>query len=195
MAPPTLRARHRLSLHVVLTACIGLALAAGASSCGHNIQVQTVTAPNAQFAGRRTFRILEPRYRGNVALASNDPMLVNSITAQALRDEIRRAFESRGYVYAPDRADLDVAYYALAQPVTDIRTFDYGYTWRGFPRQYVDVVQYEQGTVIIDVIDPATHELLWRGQGKAPVDQDPNKYVSVLRQAVDKIVAKFPQAS
>lgn len=193
MAPPTLGARRRPSSHLVLTACIGLALAA--SACHRTIDVRTVAAPNAQFAGRRTFRILDPQYRGSVALASNDPMLVNSITNQAVRDEIRRAFESRGYVYSPDRADLDVAYYALAKPVTDIRTFNYGYDWRGFPRQYVDVVQYEQGTVIIDVIDPATHQLIWRGQGSAPVDQDPSRYIAVLRKAVDKVVEKFPQAS
>ena len=193
MASPTLGVRRRPSSHLVLTACIGLALAG--SACHHSIKVQTVAAPNAQFAGRRTFRILEPQYRGTVALASNDPMLVNSITYQALHDAIRREFEARGYVYSPQRADLDVAVYAMARPVTDIRTFDYGYTWRRFPRQYVDVVQYDQGTVIVDAIDPATHELLWRGQGTAKVDADPNEYIEVARKAVHEIVEKYPSAS
>jgi hypothetical protein len=184
---------RRPSPRLVVIICFALALAAGA--CHQNIEVRTVTAPGASFVGRHTFRILTPRYTGTAALASNDPMLVNSITNQALRDEIRRDFESRGYVYAPDRADLDVAFYALARPVTDIRTFDYGYTWRGFPRQAVDVVQYEQGTVIIDVIDPATRQLMWRGQGSAPVSSDPNKYTDVLGKAVQAIVDKFPPAS
>jgi hypothetical protein len=191
--PVTLGARRRPSSRLVVTTCLALALAAGA--CSHNIEVRTVTAPNASFVGRHTFRILTPRYTGTAALASNDPMLVNSITNQALRDEIRRAFESRGYVYSPDRADLDVAFYALARPVTDIRTFDYGYTWRGIPLQSVDIVQYEQGSLIIDVIDPATHQLMWRGQGSAPVSSDPNKYTDVLRKAAQAIVSKFPQAS
>jgi hypothetical protein len=185
---------HRLALkRLAFTACVGLFFAF--TACHRGIDVRTVAAPDARFTGRTTFRILEPRYRGTAALTSNDPMLVNSITYQALHDEIRRAFESRGYRYSPAAADLEVAYYATAQPKMDIRTWDYGYDWRGFPRQYVDVVQYEEGTVIIDVIDPATHQLMWRGQGRAPVDTNPDKYVATLRKAVDEIVEKFPPAT
>ncbi|MDB4870589.1 MAG: hypothetical protein JWL97_1593 [Gemmatimonadales bacterium] len=170
------------------------ALALGA--CSHNIEVRTIAAPDAIFAGRSTFLILPtPPPRGGSPLAANDPMLVNSITYEAIRDEIRRAFEAKGYVYSPGSADLAVAYYASAAPVLDVRTFDYGYDWRGFPRQYVDVVQYTQGTVIIDVIDPATHKLLWRGQGVAAVDTDPNKFAKELRRTVDAIVAKIPPRS
>jgi hypothetical protein len=176
----------------VLPVTVALALTA----CTHNIEVRTIAAPDATFAGRSTFLILPtPSPRGGVALAANDPMLVNSITYEAIRDEIRRAFEARGYVYSPANADLAIAYYASAAPVMDIRTFDYGYDWRGFPRQYVDVVQYTQGTVIIDVIDPATHKLLWRGQAVAAVDSDPAKFAKELRKAVDAIVAKFPSRS
>jgi hypothetical protein len=87
-----------------------------------------------------------------------------------------------------------VAYYATAQPVLDLRTWDYGYDWRGFPRQQTGVYQYEQGSVIVDVIDPATHRLLWRGEGKAAVSTDPAKYADELRKAVDAIVKQFPAA-
>ena len=47
----------------------------------------------------------------------------------------------------------------------------------------------------VDVIDPATHKLLWRGQAVAAVDTDPNKFARELRKAVDAIVAKFPPRS
>jgi hypothetical protein len=173
-----------------------LAIASVLTACTHNIEVRAIAAPDATFAGRSTFLILPtPPPHGGSPLGPNDPMLVNSITYDAIRDEIRRAFEAKGYVYSPANADLAVAYYASAAPVLDIRTFDYGYDWRGFPRQYVDVVQYTQGTVIIDVIDPVTHKLLWRGQGVAAVDTDPNKFAKELRKSVDAIVAKFPPRS
>jgi hypothetical protein len=186
--------RQSLIRRALFIACVGTLMAA--SGCSRNIQVRTVAAPGANFAGRRTFRMLPaPQYRGTTPLAANDPMLVNSITYRALRDEIRRAFESRGYRFSPTSADLDIAAYATAGRKLDIRTFDYGIDWRGFPRQYVDVYEYEQGTVIIDVIDPTTHQLLWRGQGVAAVSEDPNKFIAELRKAVDAIVAKFPPAS
>jgi hypothetical protein len=176
----------------VIAVVAALALVA----CSHNIEVRTIAAPDATFTGRSTFTILPtPSPRGGVALAASDPMLVNSITYEAIRDELRRAFEARGYTYSPANPDLAVAYYASAAPVMDIRTFDYGYDWLGFPRQYVDVVQYTQGTVIVDVIDPRTRKLLWRGSAVAAVDSDPNKFARDLRKAVDKIVAKFPARS
>jgi hypothetical protein len=171
-------------------------LAAIAACRSHNVEVRTAVAPDAQFAGRTTFRILHvPAAQDGASLTADDPMLDNSITNRAIREEIRNAFEKRGYRFSPEAADLDVAFYASAAPKLDIRTFDYGYTWRGFPRQYVDVEQYEEGTVIVDVVDPATHRLLWRGQGVARVDPDPNKYVKEIRKAVDKIVEKFPSAT
>jgi hypothetical protein len=184
------RTHHHLPRCIALTACIVIALVA--SACHHNIEVKTVTAPGVSFAGRSTFRIPTPRYRGTNPLAANDPMVENSITYEALRDEIRRAFEAKGYTYSPQRAELDVAFYATTQPVIDFRTWDYGYTWSGFPLTSTEVVQYERGSVIIDVIDPTTHRLMWRGEGAAAVDSDPNKYVNTLRKAVDAIVDKFP---
>jgi hypothetical protein len=191
MESTTRRTHHHLPRCIALTACIGVALVS--SACHQSIQVRTETAPGVSFAGRSTFRILTPRYRGTIALAANDPMVENSITYQALRGEIRRAFESKGYVYSPQSADLDIAFYATAQPAVDFRTWDYGYTWRGYPLTSTEVVQYEKGSVIIDVIDPGTHQLMWRGQGSAPIDSDPNKYIKTLTSAVDAVVAKFPQ--
>jgi hypothetical protein len=49
--------------------------------------------------------------------------------------------------------------------------------------------------VIVDVTDPKTNELLWRGQGVEPVSNDPVKYAGDLQTVVNAIVAKFPQAS
>jgi hypothetical protein len=171
-------------------------LVAVAACRSSNVEVRTATSPDAQLGGRTTFRILHlPAPQDGVSLASSDPMLENSMTNRAIRDEIRNAFEKRGYRFSPEAADLEVAFYATAAPKLDIRTYNYGYNWRGFPRQYVDVEQYEQGTVIVDVVDPATHRLMWRGQGVAKVDSDPNKYVKEIRKAVDEIVEKFPPAT
>jgi hypothetical protein len=194
MTPSLRNTRRHPRWQLASAALIGLML--GTSACHHNIDVRTVTAPGVSFAGRTTFRVLPaPTYRGTTPLSNIDPMLVNSITYQAIRDAIRQELEGRGYRYAPGMADLDVAYYATAAPRVDVRTFDYGYTWRGFPRTQTEVVTYEEGTVIIDVIDPATHQLMWRGQGRAPVSTNPDEYTNQIRKAVHEIIEKFPQAS
>jgi hypothetical protein len=188
----TARAAWPARRYVLLVlASVALVLAA----C-NPVQVRTVTAPGADLSARPTFRVLRPPPpRANVSLASNDPMLVNSITYQRVRAAIRRAFEQKGYQYSEDAAAMDVAYYASAKHKLDIRTWDYGYGWRWFPRERTEVYEYEQGTVIIDVVDPAAHDLLWRGQGKAPVSDDPDKYAKELEKVVFKIVDKFPARS
>ena len=166
------------------------------AACGSNINVRTASVPNFSLAGRSTFRLLPvPRRSDNAPLDQNDPMLTNSITNHALRDDIRRALESRGYRPADGGpADFDIAVYAAAREVLDVRTYNYGYTWRGWPRQYTEVTPYQRGTVLINLIDPATHQLLWRGQGVAAVSDDPNEYIGQLGKVVKAIVKKLPVA-
>jgi hypothetical protein len=157
------------------------------------VQVRTLVAPDADISSRPTFRLMRaPKAPGNVQLSSNDPMLVNSITYRRIRDAIRQALEKRGYQYSEDSAAMLIAYYATAQPKLDIQTWNYGYGWRRFPREQTEVYQYEQGTVIIDAVDPVTREMLWRGQARAAVSEDPDKYAQQLEKAVQAIIAKFP---
>jgi len=44
------------------------------------------------------------------------------------------------------------------------------------------VTQYTQGTVIVDVFDPKTKDLLWRGQGVAAVSDNQEQYVQSFRR-------------
>jgi hypothetical protein len=49
--------------------------------------------------------------------------------------------------------------------------------------------------VIVDVFDPRTKDLLWRGQGVAAVSDDEQQYEQELKKAVEAIVDKFPAAA
>jgi hypothetical protein len=121
-------------------------------------------------------------------------MLANSITNRVLVADLIEGFEQRGYVPTTETADFEVAYYASVRDKLDINTWNYGYTWRGWPRRYADIREYTEGTVIVDVVDPMTKNLLWRGQGVAAVSSNPNEYVQELDKTVSKILEKFPQA-
>lgn len=175
------------------TACACVLLAAAA--CTNTIDVRTVVVPEAVISGRMTFRILPAaELRGRDPLKEYDPMLPGSVTFQAMRSELRRAFEKRGYRYDEQAPDMDIAYYATAAPRLDLLAFDYRYGWGDLPVQFSEVNQFDQGTVIIDVIAPATRRLLWRGQFNGSVDPNPPDYVKELRKAIGAIVGKFPMA-
>jgi uncharacterized protein DUF4136 len=181
------------------SAAIVLALTACAS-----VDVRTVTSPGANLTALHTFAVMpQPDRRSPAAESTNDPMLVNSISNRALRTDLVKAFENRGYVVS-DRPDFTVAYYASAKEKLDVTYWDYGYRyypswWDGpgfYDRGYApSVTEYTQGTVIVDVVDPNTRELLWRGQGVATVSDDEAQYEQDLWKTVMAILEKFPRAA
>ena len=191
--------------------------------CTSGVQVRTAVEPTADLAALRTFYVLTPPARSaNAApLSANDAMLDNSITNRALRGDLAQALETRGYSTAPRQsADFLVAYYAGTQQKLDTTywgpSFDPGwrYRYRGRrdwawpyygaayygamnPWNYggASVTSTTEGKVIVDLTDPKTNELLWRGQGVEPVSSDPAKYARALQGVVNAIIAKFPQAA
>jgi len=187
-----------VSRSVTATAVSILVLAACAS-----VDVRTVTNPDANLGALRTFDVMpHPTPPSPAAQSANDPMLVNSVSSRALRTDVFKSLENRGYTVSKT-PDFVVAYYASTKEKLDVTNWDYGYPfypygwsggpgWWGPPEQ--TVTQYTQGTVIIDVLNPATKELLWRGQGVAQVSDDEPKYEQELWKTVTAILDKFPAA-
>ncbi|HEY0776934.1 MAG TPA: DUF4136 domain-containing protein, partial [Gemmatirosa sp.] len=158
------------------------ALAAVGTGCAStpSVRVNTTVAPEAQFGSYHTFNILSPRPRDVNPASGDDPMVDNSITNRALRDDLRQALVAKGYAPGGPQADFSVAYYAAARKALDVSTVDYGYPYRRWwgPREEQEVRQVNQGTVVIDVIDRRTNRLVWRGTGRTEVSDDQNRYTA-----------------
>jgi hypothetical protein len=205
---------------ILLTTITG-AFALTAVACSSGIQVRTSVAPDASLAGLHTFSVLAAPERSSSApvLSANDPMLNNSITNQQLRNDLVQGFEAKGYTLNASNPDFEVAYYAGTKEKMDTTYWNpgpryrYGYRGYGFRSNRfawawpyysgygfgytpsMQVQEYTQGCVIVDVIDPKTQELLWRGQGVATVSADPATYSKDLAQSVTAILKKFPQTT
>lgn len=205
------------------TLLLGAVIGTAIIGCSTGVQVRTAVEPNADLASLHTFYVLTPpTHSANAApLSANDPMLDNSITNRALKGDLTQALESRGYAAVPRQsADFVVAYYAGTQQKLDTTywgpRFDPGWRYRYRGRRdwawpYYGAAYYggmnpwaygrasvtstTEGKVIVDITDPKTSELLWRGQGVEPVSNDPTKYASALQGVVNAILAKFPQAT
>jgi hypothetical protein len=160
-----------------------------------------MTSPDADLGALRTFSVMQNAKRLSPGTQSTtDPMLVNSVSNRALRADLVKGFENRGYALA-DNPDFAVAYYASTKEKLDVTSWDYGYAY--YPDWWLGpgmgpyepmVTQYTQGTVVVDVVNPKTKELLWRGQGIARVSDDEQQYEQDLWKAVTAILDKFPQA-
>jgi len=59
---------------------------------------------------------------------------------------------------------------------------------------YADKGHYKEGTLIIDLIDPHTRKIVWRGFGVGEVHHNPEKDVEDLPKVVDGVLAQLQLA-
>jgi hypothetical protein len=121
-----------------------------------------------------------------------DPRHMGSVTQRAIAEQIREDFAGRGYKHLDNDGDVDVAVYASSEKELDISGYTHDYDWKNLPKLRTKT-KYPKGTVVVDVLAPKTHELLWRGETVAPVSTDADEYAKHLRGAVNRVVAKYPK--
>lgn len=179
----------------------GLALVAAGTACQRGIEVQTIAAPDAGFGALHTFQMLPgpARRDGRTTTGADDPMISNSIANRAIRERIVKTLQDRGYALDERRPDFGVAFYASAREKMDITVWDYGYPfyprWPRYPGLGPVATTYTEGSVVVDVVRTDTHELLWRGVGKAELSNDPAENVQQLAKAASAIVERFSPAT
>jgi hypothetical protein len=158
---------------------------------------------SADFAKYKTFEW------GRSQIDVSNPLYDSDLIDQKIRNTVEEEFAKRGIVSANDQADLTVRFHtfteererrssAMLHP--GYRYFPYAYHpfafgwiyhpyWMMPPR----TEQYTEGTLILDVIDNKTDDLVWRGSVSGDVED-----VSRLRKQIDKavkaIIKKYPGA-
>ena len=128
---------------------------------------------------------------------SRDPLANNQIWANDVRDSIRKDLAEKGFVEAANgHPDFYVAFYVGLQQRYDLNAINYGMPvfhrrgWWGWPRAYdVWAVPYTQSTLIVDVIDARTNQLVWRGYDTGTLNS--GKPEKTLDSAVDHVVSKL----
>ena len=132
----------------------------------------------------------------------DDPRIHNEIVENRVVEAVDTELAAKGYEKVADGADFKVGYHVAlssAIAVTQVNEYyGYGYRyWRpysayGFTNTYV--TEYQQGTLIVDVVDTNSDELVWRGFAQSEVSptSDPEKNRGKINKAVEKIFAKFP---
>lgn len=120
----------------------------------------------------------------------------NEFFDTTVKEDVERALASKGFVKAAGgKPDLMVHYHASVTQEIDVREIDRAYAYcENFDcRPYV----YDAGTLFIDLVDPATNRLVWRGWAEASVDgviDDQDLLDQRIGEAVEQIGARLPRA-
>lgn len=169
---------------------IGLALLA---SCQTPIQVGADFRRNFRFSSVQTYAWL-PDPPGH----AGDPVLHNDLIDERVRGAVDRKLQEMGYRRVAEKADIYVTYYLGLETQVNARMVSSTYHYAGgfLDRHSTNraISQYERGTLLIDLLEPTTRRLVWRGTASARVRRqtDPAERDRKIDDAVDKTLAQFP---
>ena len=163
-------------------------LLAGCSS----VTVNSDYDPAVDFSKYKTFKLHDGESMPGDALARNP--LIQKRVYQSIEKEL----QAKGFTVA-ESGDPDfivVAHGGTKEKtqVTDWGGYGWYNPWWGPYGGRVDVSQYQEGTLVIDIVDFAEKEMVWRGLGTAVLGDNPSpeKIQKTVDQYVSQILAKFP---
>ena len=163
-------------------------------ACGPKLRVQSDYDPAYNLKNYTTFN-WEPKI--NIE-AGNNPLYYNELNDKRIKGAVLQQLTGRGYSFDEGTSDLVVHYHIIIDDqtviVTDPPGYEYGPYWL---RMETNVRQYQEGTLIVDVMDAKTNNLIWRGWATSVIDMhySADDAEALIKKAVDKIFKKFPKES
>lgn len=174
-------------------ALLMLTLAGCATSPRHEYDSQ------ARFSEFRSFSWLAPEH-GEREVSVSHPVLDSPLLGQRVRQAATNELQERGFVQVEKNPDFLVTYHT-AEKEDQQRSGTYmqlGYGYRSHasifgPGVLLDLTprSFQEGTLIIDIVDARSNELVWRGWNDAVLNQR-NFDQERVNEAVDFILSAFP---
>jgi len=156
-----------------------------------SIQVDSIEEQSADFSSFQEFALAA----APAPAPSTDPR-VNAITLRLVEKSVRDALLRRGFSeVAENDADFLVTTNVTVEIEVDAGSYgwnpyayypgSWGLYWYGYPSR-----EYPRGTIIVDITEAKSRQLVWRGWAETPGSDlsDPAK----VMEAVEKILARFP---
>lgn len=174
-------------------------LIATLSGCS-TMQISSDYDASTNFVGLKTYNwIPEPKK------ASGDPRIDDPFIERRIRNAVDNQLAAQGYEkLAAGTPDFLVGYHVALDKKLAVSTMNeyYGVVvgprWHhSTPRWYGSetyVYDYDEGSLILDIIEAGSRKLIWRGFAIARVDTTASaeRKTKRINEAVQKILAQFP---
>jgi hypothetical protein len=130
------------------------------------------------------------------AEVSGEKQQADQISLRRITQSTDQVLAGKGFVKSdPKDASFLVAIQTGVQQETQYTTYGYGAgAWRGAGMTTTTAQTYDEGTLILDIVDAKNKELVWRGSANGILDPgaSADKKASNVTEAVTKILADFP---
>jgi hypothetical protein len=186
---------------------LGLFAALVLASCATGPNVRTSAAPGVDFASYRTFSFMTP--------LSTDRAGFHTLVSQQIVASARREMEIRGFEFVanPDQADMLVNVHTHVADQLRVRSVPdpwmgstYWHHRRGFYQPWpghsrwpapsrVEVDQFSEGRLNVDLIDRSRNTLVWEGVATKRLSQRTmNDLGPAIDSAIHDVFGQFPVA-
>lgn len=174
---------------------VAAALTAG---CSAGVKYNSDYDPTADFSDIRTYQWAERTPKGD-----DDPRVYNDITMRKVKFAVDKALQAKGMQPVNTNPDVYTAWHGAINGKMSLQTISssYGYGWgwygpgMGMGTSTTYVNEWDEGTLLVDVISGSTKELIWRGSAQAELSgtqQNPSEGQDQLNQVVARLLAPFP---
>ncbi len=124
-----------------------------------------------------------------------------------IKNGLEHLLTARGLIGVADNPDLYVTYHTSSQEELQFSVTGYGYGygagwgwdpyWGGPSASgggaSTTVSTYEKGTLVVDIWDAKTKQIVWRGSAVAAIPEDPKKGEKLINKALEKMVKQFDE--
>ncbi len=138
----------------------------------------------------------------------SDARINNDLVIDRVRAAVERNLAAKGYVKSESiSADFMVSWLGGIEKKLQVDSIDHFYSPYGYGALGHDPFrtgmggmrtttarEYEVGTLIVDILDPEQHKLIWRGTGTDRLggNDDPEVVTRNINTAIDAILKAFP---
>ncbi len=139
------------------------------------------------------------------AVVKNSEMADNTLLNDRIISAIKNDLKLKNYQEsAVENADLIIVFYTKVEDKSQVSTsYSGGLGYRGYGRGYgygggmmatTHQYDYEEGTLVIDALNPKTKKIVWRAIGVKELShkENPQERTEAVNVAVKKIMEKFP---
>src|SRR5579871_2365599 len=125
---------------------------------------------------------------------TRDPLMVDRI-----KDAVNRVLSAKGWTQVDSGGDVSIVAMEITRNQQTLNTFydgfGGGWRWRGFGGfgdATTTTETYQVGTLVVDLFDAGTKNLVWRGASSDTLSNNADKNTKNLDKGVQKMFSHFP---
>jgi hypothetical protein len=125
----------------------------------------------------------------------------DALDVDRIKSAVNTALAAKGWSQVGSGGDVSIIALEMTQDQQTLNTFydgfGGGWGWRrfgggGFGEATTTTETYKVGTLVVDLFDAKTKQLLWRGSSSDTLSNNSNKNIKNLDKGVEKMFKKFP---